>query len=212
MSEGSFRFGVVRTMLVRPDIPLSVRVDAAARFAGFPADFTIKGMFLARLEKLASHAVLESMRTALLMPKALGHYVSFGDYPQVDYSRLAYAVATDLYKRMEPAEAMRRLARRDIQTFGESQIGKIMLAFAGDAAATLMKLPEMYRAALRGGGVKAVRTDARTVTLHFQNFYGWLDCYVIGTVEGLVAHFSRACEIDVSLESAIAATYVVRLV
>jgi uncharacterized protein (TIGR02265 family) len=198
-------------MLIRPDVPLSVRVDASARFAGFPPDFSIKGMFPARLEKLASHAVLESVRGALLKPEALGRYVSFADYPQVDYSRLAYAVATDLYKRLDPAEAMRRLARRDIETFASSQIGKIMLALTGNAAATLMKLPDMYGAALRGGSVKAVRTDPGTVSIRFRNFYGWLDCYAIGTVEGLVSHFSNACEIEVSLETATAATYIVHL-
>jgi hypothetical protein len=86
-----------------------------------------------------------------------------------------------------------------------------LLALAGDATACLMKLPEMYRAALRGGQVTTTRRAPDVVEIEYRDFYGWLDCYPVGTVEGLVAHFSRGCEIEMSMHSQVAATYVVRV-
>ena len=47
--------------------------------------------------------------------------------------------------------------------------------------------------------------------IHFREFYGWLDCYPIGTIEGLAAHFARSCEIEVTMETLISATYTVTL-
>jgi uncharacterized protein (TIGR02265 family) len=165
---------------------------------------------LARLAALLPETALERLQLSLVNP-ARGRYLAFRDYPQVDYSRLAHATAQELYRRFQVSEALRRLARQDIQTFAQSQIGKIMFALCGDAPSALMKLPEMYRAALRGGHVKSTRLGASRVSLEFRDFYGWLDCYPIGTVEGLVEHFARDCDIEVSLETDIAGAYVVHL-
>jgi uncharacterized protein (TIGR02265 family) len=198
-------------MLVQPDVPLSFSVDAEARFEQFPAAFCIKGMFLSRLVSLAPRGSLAMVRERLVNPTLLTRCLPFADYPQVDYSRLAHLVAVELYRQVQLAEAMRRVARHDIRTFATSQVGKILLTLAGDATACLMKLPEMYRAALRGGQVSTTRLAPDAVQIDFRDFYGWLDCYPIGTVEGLVAHFSRGCAIEVSMQSDIAATYVVRV-
>jgi len=200
---------VSRELLVRPDTPLTGSVDAEARFDRFPSDFAVKGMFLSRMASLAPPQVLDRVRPKLVKAPSLGRYLPFADYPQVDYSRLTHAVATELYRHVDVPEGMRRLARHDIQTFAASQVGKIMLALARDANGAVLKLPEMYRAALRGGSVEATRLDEHRVSLRFEDFYGWLDCYPIGTVEGLAQHFGESCEIDVKLESDLVATYVV---
>lgn len=200
-----------RTFVVQPDTRLAWEVDAEARFERFPSDFGIKGMFLSRMASLASPRVVAEVQPRLVKAPSLGRYLPFADYPQVDYSRLAHGVAGDLYAQLAVPEAMRRLARHDIQTFASSQVGKIMLAFAGDAMGALLKLPEMYGASLRGGSVSAARSADREVELRFEDFYGWLDCYPIGTVEGLAAHFSSSCEVEVSMRTDLAARYVVRL-
>ena len=196
---------------VRPDVPLSFPVDAESRFLRFPADFAIKGMFFARLLAIAPRAALAHVGERLVNPAVLKRCLPFADYPQVDYSRLAHVVAAETYRNLAVAEAMRRLARQDIRTFAESQVGRILLALSGDVTATLLKMPEMYRAALRGGTVQSLRVNASTVELHFRDFYGWLDCYPIGTIEGLAAHFGQSCEIEVSMETLISATYTVTL-
>jgi uncharacterized protein (TIGR02265 family) len=202
---------VVGPLRVRPDVPLSFPVEAESRFLRFPADFTIKGMFLARLLSIAPRAALGNVGERLVNPAVLKRCLPFADYPQVDYSRLAHVVAQEAYRNLAVAEAMRRLARQDIRTFAESQVGRILLALSGDATATLLKLPEMYRAALRGGSVQSTRVSAHTVQLHYRDFYGWLDCYPIGTIEGLAAHFAMSCEIEVAMETLISATYTVTL-
>lgn len=200
-----------RTLDVHPDTPLVGSVDPEARFDRFPSDFGVKGMFLSRMASLAPPHVLDRVRPKLVKAPSLGRYLPFADYPQVDYSRLTHAVAVDLYRHVDVPEGMRRLARHDIQTFAASQVGKIMLALARDAGGALIKLPEMYSAALRGGRVEAKSLDARRIRLRFSDFYGWVDCYPIGTVEGMAQHFGETCDIEVTLESDLAATYVVTL-
>lgn len=200
-----------RTELIRPDLPLTGTVDAEARFDRFPSDFGVKGMFLSRMASLAPPHVLDRVRPKLVKAPSLGRYLPFADYPQVDYSRLTHAVATDLYRHVDVPEGMRRLARHDIQTFAASQVGKIMLALARDASGALMKLPEMYGAALRGGRVEAKSLEPRRISLRFTEFYGWLDCYPIGTVEGLAQHFGETCDIELKMDSELAATFVVTL-
>lgn len=196
---------------MRADVALTGNIDADGRFGRFPSDFAIKGMFLARMVQLAGPGVVDRVRPRLVRPPSLGRYVPFSDYPQVDFSRLAYAVATDRFRDVATPEAMRRLARLDIQTFTASQLGKIMLGLAGDAGSAVMKLPEMYAAVMRGGSVSATRLADGRIALRFTEFYGWLDCYPIGTIEGLAGHYSARCDMEIELESELAATYFITL-
>jgi uncharacterized protein (TIGR02265 family) len=202
---------VPRPIRIRPDTPLVGNLVAEERFARFPSDFTIKGMFLTRLCRIATPQVLEAVRPRLVKAPALGRYLPFADYPQVDYSRLAHAIACDRYRNLDVAEAMRRLARDDVEAFASSQVGRIMLTLAGDARGVLLKLGDMYATAIRGGTVKAHDAGSGRVALEFQEFYGWLDCYPVGTIEGIVAHFRQSCEIELELRSEIDGTMLVTL-
>lgn len=200
-----------RPLRIRPETPLLGNVDAEERFARFPSDFTIKGMFLTRLCNIASPQVLEAVRPRLVKAPALGRYLPFADYPQVDYSRLAHAIACHRDRDVSVPEAMRRLARADVQAFATSSVGRVMLALAGDARGALLKLGDMYAVAIRGGTVRARAGAEGPIVLEFRRFYGWLDCYPIGTIEGIVEHFGTRCEIELHLWSEIDADLVITL-
>jgi len=194
-------------MRIKPDVALVGHVEAEDRFAMFPPAFTVKGMFFSRMIQLGGASALVDIQDRLKRPPALGRYLPFSDYPQVDFSRLAHRVATGLFPRRGVCEAMRLLARKDLETFAGSAVGSVMMALAGkDTCEALMKLPDMYRATLNGGSVTAERLAPSTILLRYEDFYGWLDCYPIGHIEGLAAHLNQRCEIEVEPRSPIAAT------
>lgn len=162
----------------------------------------MKGMFFSRMLELGPPNLLERLGKELRARPALGRYLPFSDYPQVDYSRLAYHIAITREQRVDPVEAMRRLARVDIGTFASSKVGMVLFALIGDdVMGALSKLPDMYRMSLQGGRVTAKLSAPDVVELEYSDFYGWLDCYPVGHIEALVGHFSRRCEIEYDLDS-----------
>lgn len=203
---------MLRSRRIRPDTPLVGDVNAEDRFERFPSHFTMKGMFFSRMIDLGGERAYRSIEERLLKKPSLGRYLPFSDYPQVDFSRLAHAVAIARNPNVDNVEAMRRLAREDIATFARSGVGSVMLALVGsDPISALMKLPDMYRASLRGGEVKAELESAHIVRLTYVDFYGWLDCYPIGHIEGLAEHLGRSCEIEMHSERDTAATFRVHI-
>lgn len=201
-----------RALRIRADVPLVGDVDAEERFARFPDSFRMKGMFFSRMIALGGHATFLEIQPRLRDKPRLGRYLPFSDYPQVDFSRLAHHVAVTRYPNVDVVEAMRRLAREDVRTFAASAVGSVMLALVGgDPRTALLKLPDMYAASLKGGEVTARLLADGAVELSYRSFYGWLDCYPIGHIEGLAAHCGRGCEIEAEAASELDAVLRVHL-
>ncbi|MBI5515921.1 MAG: DUF2378 family protein [Deltaproteobacteria bacterium] len=182
-----------------PDVPLEGGFDPEARFARFPRSFTLKGLFFAeRVAQLGPR--WETEVPGLLSPPRLGRYLPFGDYPQVDYSRLTYAACTKLHPELSLREAARRVARADLATFARSTLGRVMLSMVGDLGDVLLAFPAMHRRVLHGGSVSAERLGPSRVRLQYREFYGWLDCYAVGTAEGIVLHQGHRPRITLDLQ------------
>lgn len=198
------------------DVPLVGDVDPDERFERFPTGFTMKGMFFSRLLELEptieGPRLLDRMTVPLVARPALGRYLPFSDYPQVDYSRLAWHIAITREPAVDGVEAMRRLARLDVATFAASRLGTVVFALVGDdPLQALLKLPDMYRMSLRGGEVKAQLTSRDVVELTYTDFYGWLDCYPIGHIEALCRHFGRKAQIEHDLDDELCGRFHVHL-
>ena len=201
---------------IEHDVPLVGDVDPAERFERFPAGFTMKGMFFSRLLELEPATdgprLLDRMSIELAVRPTLGRYLPFSDYPQVDYSRLAWQIATAREPAVDGVEAMRRLARLDVATFAASRLGTVVFALVGDdPVQALLKLPDMYRMSLRGGAVTARLTSPDVVELAYVDFYGWLDCYPIGHIEALCQHFGRRAQIEYDLDDELCGRFHVHL-
>ena len=199
----------MESFVVQAGLKLEKDFDAEERFARFPTNFTLKGLFFPRLVMMLGDG-WPKLHDSLLAPPRLGKYFPFSDYPQVDYSRLTYAVAKKCFPRMALREAARQVARRDFEVFAETTIGRVMLSMVGSVDAALLKFPQMMGMVLSGGGCKGTRLDERGVRLEWDNFLGWLDCYSIGTVEGIVRHFGHSPTIEVRIQKYGYATYDVR--
>jgi uncharacterized protein (TIGR02265 family) len=171
--------------------------EADARFARFPATHTIKGMFFNRLVAIVSADAVEQLE--LRARPRNGRYLPFKSYPQIDYSRLAHLAAITRYRNQDTREAMRRLARDDFAEFAKSRVAKVALSFVGDCADTLKRMPDLYRMTLEGGTFDAVDIDGG-VRVSFRDFYGWLDCYPLGTLEGIVLHYGHRPQVAMALE------------
>jgi uncharacterized protein (TIGR02265 family) len=197
---------------IRPERPLVGDVDAEERFERFPSGHLMKGMFFNRMVALGGARIYSDVAPRLIKRPLLGRYVPFSEYPQVDFSRLAHAVAVARFPRVDVVEAMRQLAREDISVFAESAIGSVMLALSGrDPTRALLKLPDMYAASLRGGAVSARQLAPDVVELDYRDFFGWLDCYPIGHIEGLCEFLEHRSEIEVEASSEVDAVLRVRV-
>lgn len=208
----TFRDVSRRAQRIRADVPLVGDVDAEERFERFPPGYTTKGMFFSRLLALGGEDTYAQMESRLAKRPQLGRYLPFSDYPQVDFSRLAHHVALARFPDQDVVEAMRRLAREDLRAFAASALGSVMFALVGsDPKVALLKLPDMYAASLKGGSVRAKELGPGVIELSYTDFYGWLDCYPIGHIEGLAMHCDRSCEIEVEARTEIDAVFRVHL-
>ncbi|NOY90621.1 MAG: DUF2378 family protein [Deltaproteobacteria bacterium] len=189
--------------------PLTGSVDGEERFSHFPRHYTIKGMYFSRVLKTLGDG-LQSVEGKLLEPPRMGRYLPFRDYPQLDYSRLCLAAATRSWPVQPVPEAMRRLARLDFQQFAGSRVGRVTLALTGDLKSSLSKLPDMYRMSIKGGRV-VVREEDDGLRVDFEDFYGWPDCYALGTLEGMVQHYGKQPRIHAAFHSESNASYLVHL-
>jgi len=171
---------------------------AEERFARFPKGYTMRGLFFPRIVASLGPRGWEEVKNYLLAPPRNGRYVAFKSYPQVDYSRLCHAAARRRHP-MEPTrEAMRLLARHDWSELAESRMGKVSMAFVEDARGALKRIGEFYSLVLNGGRVVVDETEDE-VELRFEKFYGWLDCYPVGTVEGAVMHYGGTPRVTLDL-------------
>lgn len=170
---------------------------ADVRFARFPAGYSIKGMFFTRLLPMLPTAGLDKLE--LQDRPRNGRYLAFKGYPQVDYSRVAHLAATTRYRNDDTREAMRRLARDDFAEFAKSRIGKVALSFAGDCADTLGRMPSLYDMTLEGGSFASEPIEGG-VRIVLRDFYGWLDCYPLGTLEGIVIHHGFRPRVEMHLD------------
>jgi len=193
---------------VQPSRWLEGEIDVEARLDRVPSDFLVKGMFFTHLVELLGTEWDAVSRSLVSSPDG-GRYLPFRDYPQRDYSRVAYAASQHLFPKVPAPEAARRVARLDFQAFASSRIGRISLTLISDAETALSKIPQLYALSIKGGQVTGEPIDDG-FRLHYRDFYGWVDCYPIGTIEGFVMHYGENPRIDVEVMGDNEAVYEVR--
>lgn len=178
---------------------LSGDVDTAMLLAAYPADQTLKGMFLSRLTKELGPD-WRTIEKTLVSPPRLGTYVPFVDYPLVDHAALIMHVAKKRAPSTPHREAVRRLARDDIGTFLESTIGRVTAAAVSKPDEALLALPDVYRLVVTGPRYAAARVGPQHVRLLLTNAFGLWE-YQIGQIEGIVRHYGAEARTRCSLEA-----------
>ena len=64
---------------------------------------------------------------------------------------------------------------------------------------TLKRMPSLYEMTLEGGSFSAEAIEGG-VRIALRDFYGWLDCYPLGTLEGIVLHHGFRPRVEMHLE------------
>lgn len=176
-------------------VPLEGTVDVEPIVASFPPSYTVKGMFCTRFTELLGDD-FRAVSSRLSSPPRAGRYVPFKDYPQSDYTLLTVAAAVKLFPKKSLREGLRCVARDDLRTFAASMFGKIVLAVAGDARATLLRVPDAYKHVAPGPRVRAEELDASTVRVLFEQHRG-IPEYLVGQMEGVVLAFGHTPTVTV---------------
>lgn len=195
-----------RTFRVTPDVSLEHELDVEERIARTPAQFTIKGMFLLRHMRPLGASYAE-LRPLLREPPEGDRYQPFADYPHVDHARLTVAVAARLFPTVSLAEAVRRIERHMAEVFVSSNLGRAVSALAASPAAALKLYPVAWRHSQSGGVVTAHEVGRGRVRVEVRRAAPWLDCGVLGSIEGTVVLFGKRPIVEVELLSDFDANY-----
>jgi uncharacterized protein (TIGR02265 family) len=166
---------------------LAAGVSLAAGLATIPPETTVKGMFFRRHVELLGPDY-EPLSATFDAPVKDGKYVAFRDYPQRDYARIIAATSRKRFPALPGREALRHLAREDFKVFADSMIGRVVMTVAGDVRATLLHVPDAYRATVPAAVVHAVDVDPHMVRISFEPLMGFLE-YTLGQLEGVVIAF-----------------------
>lgn len=190
---------------VTPDTILEDGPSAEERIARTPRSYTIKGLYLARHVR-ALGLPWSELGAMLDAPPPEGHYHAFGDYPQADHARLAVLAARKQFPSVPLREALRRLERTVAQVFADSSMGRMLGGLVTDPKTAFRLFPAAYRLAQHGGAVRTIERP-RGVRLELRAFAPWLDCSLVGTIEGTVVLFGRRPLIEVDMLSDTDADY-----
>lgn len=176
---------------------LSGDMDAESVARAIPKANVVKGMFFTRhVAQLGGD--FTNVIPRLEAPPRFGKYVPFSDYQQSDYMRVITAAASKVYPRLGLREALRRLGRDDFNVFGESTVGKVILAVVGDAKAALLKTPGIYMKMAPGDWeATGEELDENTVRIEFFPAYGSWE-YQLGQLEGVVVKYGASPTTTVS--------------
>lgn len=176
--------------------PLPGDLDPRERAARMPASFVVKGMFFKELVERLGPAGWQEIAPSLRWAPQEGRYLAFKDYPQHDHLLVTCAVARRRYPAHPLREGLRRLARDDMRTFGDSTLGGVMLSLARDARSALHKVPAVYSKVAPGDWTISATEIDGGVCIEFTEFHGdW--CYQVGQLEGIVMHYGVTPEITV---------------
>lgn len=174
---------------LRPEAPLNGSLDIDALAASFPPSYTVKGMFVQRYAALLDDGFAKLAPKLTAAPRG-GRYVAFKDYPQGDYTRIVAAAAAKVFPTLPLSEAVRRVARDDMETFSTSVFGKVVMTLVGDPLTALRHVPDAWARMAPGPNVWCEELDARTIRLVFRRHRGIVE-YTLGQLEGVVIAYHR---------------------
>lgn len=198
-------------LTVTPTSVLTHRFDVEERIARATPDDTLKGMFFQRIIDTATEAGVEPSSLSLQAAPMRMRYQAFFDYPVADYFRLVAAVAEKLHPRVAISEGIRRVGGRDFTQFANSKVGRVMLAFTGNAQSTLAKSGAMYGAVLKGSAKIDSEAVAGGVRITYRDYPGLTEVYPIGTIESVCRHYGCDHAIEIDVLSPWDADYLVRI-
>jgi uncharacterized protein (TIGR02265 family) len=160
-------------------------LDVGARLKLIPPHATVKGMVLDGVLK-------ETARLGQALPTR-GPYVGYKDYPLPEFLALQVEAAARVFPALPPREGLRRLGQGAYPALFQSMIGRVLFGVLGKNPETLVKVaPKGYAVTGNTGQVDVIEATPQGALLRFQEFYGFLDSYHVGVLEGAITACNRS--------------------
>jgi uncharacterized protein (TIGR02265 family) len=183
----------------RPDFGRDL--DPEPYLARLPADAYCKGMFFHDVLKLVERAGTPEARQILAdVPRR--RYLPFKDYPLREHMELTARIAPVLHPNVPTREGMRRLGWIAYPAFAESMVGRVVFGIFGDDLDLIFEHgPKSFGVSLTRGRAVATRLGTRHWRYEFTDFFGYLDSYYVGVMEGPIRHHGRTPDVGLDLRS-----------
>ncbi len=159
-------------------------VDIPRLLRTIPATHAIKGVFVAPNAATVG-ADWPRVTATLRSPPRGGKYVAFTDYPLADHVLLSDLAARKLYPGKPTCEAHRLLARGTMDTFTQTTLGRIALAFTSGPTALLNKYGEVFNRLVTGPKAFVRSVDDVSAEVEYSGYYSLREA-IYGVLEGIV--------------------------
>lgn len=187
--------------------PLEGDVDVEALIAEVPEGYRIRGLFFRPLvDELGSR--FGAIAPRLDSPPPPDGYRPLSAYPTRDFLRVFDAAARLQHPGCGGREAHRRRARREVEVFAASLMGKAVLSIVHSPATALLRYPEAFGLLALGPSGRATQETPNLVRIELADYRGSIE-YPIGVLEGLVMSFRAEPRVEVRLPEPGRVTFVV---
>jgi uncharacterized protein (TIGR02265 family) len=166
--------------------PLTGEIDAEALIAAMPGSYTMRGMFFGPfMERLGNefHKLLPLLRVP---PN--DRYFALAAYPTHDFVRVFDAAARRAHPDCGGREAYRRSARRMVEIFQQTLLGKAMFSVIHDPVTLLRRYPETCSVLSTGFRARASQRGPNAMAIELKEFFGSVE-FMLGMLESFVLLF-----------------------
>jgi uncharacterized protein (TIGR02265 family) len=182
---------------VRPNF--DHELDSKPYLDRVPEGTCCKGMFF---NDIINNVRRMSPGAEKLLPGASRRYVPFRDYPLREHMGLTAAAVPLLFPRMLSREGMRRLGWLSYPTFAESMVGRVVFGILGNDLEQIFSVgPRAFPISVNRGRATAERLGSNHFRYVFRDFFGYLDTYYVGVIEGPILHHKRVPDVRLHLET-----------
>ncbi len=159
-------------------------------YTAVPAAAMVKGFY--------STAVLREASLSGQHIQGYGPYREFKDYPQAEAIRLLAECARRMYPDEPIREALRRMGWTVFPTFLSTMVGKVVFGALGDNLPAVMRMaPRGFEVSLSHGRCEVLSVTEHEAELRISDFYFFPDCYLVGVIEGTLAHYGRDAQVQI---------------
>ena len=182
---------------ITPSVVLEDTIPISDRFARTPRHYMIRGLFFEPFFRTLGEEWHAIEKDLVAMPEG-GRYAVFTEYPQIDHARFAVAAAAKQFPDLPEREGLRRIERSAAAQFEASSMGKILTALVTDPASAFRVLPSVYVHVQTGGRLQSV-IGTSGARVEVRDFAPWVDCSLIGALEGIVVLLGKRPSITLEL-------------
>ena len=160
--------------------------------AAIPENATVKGFYFT--------ALLRESSQAGQYLDGYGPYRDFKDYPAAEVARLLAECAERMYPDQPKGEGLRRLGWVIFPTLLTTMVGKVVFgALGNDFNSVMQHAHRGFEVSLNTGRCSLEVLNERDGVLHVKDFYIFPQHFLVGVLEGAMAHYGHEGNVGLRL-------------